>query len=46
MSEIIQIQEDAQKRQQEVLDLIEALADTSSDGVSTVRKPIKCRIRR
>ncbi|KAJ7908360.1 hypothetical protein B0H13DRAFT_1878712 [Mycena leptocephala] len=39
MTDITKIQENAQKRHREVLDIIEALSEaTSSDGASTVRK--------
>jgi hypothetical protein len=39
MTDITEIQENAQKRQQEVLNMIEALSDTaSSDKASSVRK--------
>jgi hypothetical protein len=37
MKDITQMQEDAEKRKKEVLDMIEALSDmTSSDGASSV----------
>jgi hypothetical protein len=37
MKDITQMQEDAEKQHQEVLDMIEALSDTtSSDGASSV----------
>jgi hypothetical protein len=36
MVDITQMQEDSQKRHQEVLHMIEALSDTSSDGTSIV----------
>jgi hypothetical protein len=38
MRDAIKMQEDANKRHKEVLDLIETLSDTSSDGASTVWK--------
>jgi hypothetical protein len=39
MTDITKIEENAQKRHREVLDMIEALSEaTSSDGASTVRK--------
>jgi phage regulator Rha-like protein len=38
MRDAINIQEDANKRHKEVLELIETLSDTSSDGASTVWK--------
>jgi hypothetical protein len=38
MKDVTEMQEDAEKRHREVLDVIEALSDTSSDGASSVRK--------
>ncbi|KAJ7933215.1 hypothetical protein B0H13DRAFT_1856247 [Mycena leptocephala] len=38
MKDVTKMQEDADKRHQEVLDVIETLADTSSDGASFVLK--------
>jgi hypothetical protein len=38
MKDITKMQEDADKRHKEVLEAIEALSDTSSDGASSVPK--------
>jgi hypothetical protein len=38
MKDATKMQEDANKRHKEVLDMIEALFDTSSDGASSVWK--------
>jgi hypothetical protein len=44
MNNIMEIQEDAEKRHREVLDMIKALSDTtSSDGVSFVRNALGIR---
>jgi hypothetical protein len=34
--DIVEMQEDAEKRNKEVLEMIEALSNTSSDGASSV----------